>query len=202
MDLKEIWNATEPSTQQLPQINSVNEIKSKGLKNPLKLAKIKLKQNIAWSIVVGVIYIPLIVIYQYWQIQLLLGITLIFTIWAIFSAIKLHQSIQSNVSASNLLSELVRVKNTLNQWMAVQSKVALFIYPISASGGYFLGGVLGSGRSVDEFLSKPIVIYALIISVLVLTPLCYYLAKWMFKLSFGKVLEKINNLIVELSKVK
>jgi hypothetical protein len=202
MDLKDIWNAAEPSKQQLPQINSIKEIKSKGLKNPLKLAKKRLLQNIIWGIIIAIVYIPIIVIYNYWQIQLLLAITLLFTIWAIYTAIKLHQSIQSNVSANNLLSELMRVKTTLNQWMTVQSKVALFIYPISASAGYFVGGVVGSGKSVDELLVKPVIIYALIACILVLTLLCYFLAKWMFKLSFGKVIDQIDVLIEELTQIE
>lgn len=202
MDLKEIWNAAEPSKQQLPQLKSISEIKSKGLKNPLKLAKKRLFQNIIWGVIIGTIYIPIILIYRYWQIQLLLGITLLFTVWAIYTAIRLYQSIQSNVSANNLLSELTRVKITLNRWMTVQSKVGLFIYPISASAGYFVGGVVGSGKSVDELLGKPIIIYALIACILVLTPLCYFFAKWMFKLSFGKVINQIDVLIKELTEIE
>jgi hypothetical protein len=202
MDLKDIWNAAEPSKQQLPQINSIKEIKSKGLKNPLKLAKKNLLQNIGWSVLIGLIYVPIIFYFHFWQIQLFIGITFIFAAWAAYTAIKLYQSIQSNVTANNLLSELVRVKTILNQWMQVQLKVSLFIYPISVAGGYFLGGVLGSGKTVDEFLNKPIVIYALIISIMVLTPLSYYLAKWMFKLSFGNVITQINHLLEELTQVE
>jgi hypothetical protein len=202
MDLKQIWNATEPSTQQLPQINSIKEIKSKGLRNPLKLAKKMLMQNIVWSVLIAISYIPIVFYFNYWQIQLLIGITFVFTVWAVYSAIKLYQSIQSNVTANSLLSELKRVDVILNQWMQVQSKVALFIYPLSATGGYFVGGVLASGKTVNEFLSKPIIIYILIITVIILTPLCYYLTKRMFKISFGKVLTQINILIQELTQIE
>ncbi|OAQ41589.1 hypothetical protein A5893_00280 [Pedobacter psychrophilus] len=202
MDLQKIWNDSEASTEKLPEINHIAQIKSNGLKNPLKRAKKTILTNLIWTIIIGLIYIPIIYYYRFWQIQLFIGITLIFNIWAGYTAFILYKSIDSNVSANNLLSELKRVVNTLNKWMNIQCKVALFIYPFSATGGYFLGGVIGSGKTVEELLTKPIIIYALIVCIVVLTPASYYLAKWMFKCSFGKVITQINVLIAELTQVE
>ncbi len=202
MDLQEIWKATEASSEKLPEIISIKQLNSKGLKNPLKRAKKTILSNLIWTIIIALIYIPVIYYYRFWQIQLFIGITLIFTAWGGYTTFILFKSIDSNVSANNLLSELKRVVTTLNKWMDVQSKVALFIYPFSATGGYFLGGVIGSGKTVEELLTKPIIIYALIVCILILTPSCYYLAKWMFRFSFGKVIKQMEKLIEELTETK
>ncbi len=199
MDLKEIWKATEASSEKLPEINSIDQLNSKGLKNPLKQAKKMLGKNIIYSVVIGIIYIPILFIYQYWQIQLFIGITLVFTTWAGYTGFKLYQTIETNVTANNLLSELKRVVYTLEEWIRVQCKVAIFVYPLSATGGYFLGGVIGSGKTVDEFISRPFVIYALIVTIIILTPTCYYLSKWMFNYSFGKAIKQMKKLIEELT---
>ncbi|MBU1373996.1 MAG: hypothetical protein KKG25_07395 [Bacteroidetes bacterium] len=199
MDLKEIWKATEASSEKLPEINSIDQLNSKGLKNPLKKAKRMLGKNIIYSVVIGLLYIPILFIYQYWQIQLFLGITLIFTAWAGYSGFKLYQTIEPNVTANNLLSELKRVVYTLEEWIKIQCKVALFIYPVSVAGGYFLGGVIGSGKTVDEFMNRPFVVYALIITIIILTPISYYLSKWMFKYLFGNTIKQMKKLIDELT---
>jgi hypothetical protein len=61
-----------------------------------------------------------------------------------------------------------------------------------------LGGVIGSGKPVSVFMHKPLFFITLIIAVIVLVPACYYLAKWMFKCSFGKHLQALKDNIDEL----
>jgi hypothetical protein len=55
-----------------------------------------------------------------------------------------------------------------------------------------MGGVLGSGKTVGEFMSKPPVLIAFAIILVVLIPACYYLAKWMNRKAFGDHLEKLK----------
>ncbi|MEO5912209.1 MAG: hypothetical protein ABIP95_15065 [Pelobium sp.] len=202
MDLQKIWNASEASTENLPEISNINQInKSNGLKNPLKMAREKILTNLIWTILIGLIYIPIVFFYHFWQIQLFIGITLIFSFWSGYTTYLLYQSVDQNVSANNLLAELKRVVNTLNKWMHIQMKVALFIYPFSLAGGFLLGGVI-KGKTVEQFLERPIAIYALILSIMVFTPICYYLTKLMFRYSFGKLIKQMQKLIEELTETE
>nr|MBC7613503.1 hypothetical protein [Pseudopedobacter sp.] len=100
MDLKEIWKATEASYKKLPEINSIDQLNSKGLKNPLKQANKMLAKNIIWSVVIGIIYIPILFIYPFWQILLFISITLFFTDWAGYAGFQLYKSIETNVTAN------------------------------------------------------------------------------------------------------
>jgi len=76
---------------------------------------------------------------------------------------------------------------SITTWLNNQQKVALIIYPVSATGGFMLGGVIGSGKSVEVLMSKPVVILVLIVTIIILVPICYYLAKWMCNYSFGNI---------------
>nr|MBC7612753.1 hypothetical protein [Pseudopedobacter sp.] len=134
--------------------------------------------------------------------MLFISITLFFTDWAGYAGFQLYKSIETNVTANNLLSELKRVVYILEEWIGVQCKVAIFVYPISATGGYFLGGVIGSGKTVGQFMSRPFVVYAFIITIIILMPICYYLSKWMFNYSFGKSIKQMQKLIDELTAVE
>ncbi|MCG7859559.1 hypothetical protein MD537_21455, partial [Flavihumibacter sediminis] len=62
-------------------------------------------------------------------------------------------------------------------------------------GGYLSGGILGSGKTIEELMTKPIFVYALPVTMLVLIPICYWLAKWMFNKSFGKHLRSLEGII-------
>ena len=120
-------------------------------------------------------------------------------ILGIGSALRLYNRIDAGVSASNLLNELKRNQLALKNWVTIQSRIGLFLYPFSAAAGFLFGGVIGSGKSVESFLSKPIVIIALIAAIVVLTPLAYIVSKWMFKHSFGKLQRHIDDTIAALS---
>jgi hypothetical protein len=61
-----------------------------------------------------------------------------------------------------------------------------------------LGGVVGSGKSVEAFIIKPTALIAFVITIVVLVPVCYYLAKWMNHLSFGKHLKTLQQNIKDL----
>lgn len=200
MDLQDIWKDFQPKTDEVRDITNTNQLHhSSSFENPLKKLKKLLRANIIWSIVISIIYIPVMIYAEYWQIHAFLSVVIVFTIWAVYSAIKLYQDLDPNVSANNLLSELKRQANAINKWMDVQKKVALAIYPISAAAGFMFGAVAGSGKPLEQVMAKPNMIWILIITVIVLTPICHLLTKWMFNFSFGKVLKKMNGLIDELS---
>ena len=93
---------------------------------------------------------------------------------------------------------MAKILLRLKPWMTTQQMVGIFIYPISAIGGFMLGGTLGSGKDVGTFMAKPVILVILLIVLLTLVPLCYYVAKWMFNYSFGKHLSNIKRNIADL----
>jgi hypothetical protein len=66
------------------------------------------------------------------------------------------------------------------------------LYPVSAAGGFMLGGFVGSGKPIEVFMSKPIVIIILVVTIAILVPICYKLAKWMTKKAFGQYADQLK----------
>ena len=171
--------------------------------NPLQSIKKTLLMNIAWTAIICIAYMVIIFYFNYWQLQLSIGVVFIFSLWALYTAYILYKKIKSTVSSSaSLLSELKRHHQSVTNWINMQQKIALFIYPVSVVGGFLLGGVIGSGKSVEALISKPLFFYTLFGAIIIVVPACYYLAKWMFTRSFGKHLQALQENIDALESEK
>ena len=171
--------------------------------NPLEKIRKNLLINMIWGVLICAVYVWIISFFRIWQVQVAIGLVLVFSLWALYTAYVQYKNINNSVSSSrSLLDEMKTHYHSISNWMKTQQRVALLIYPVSAAGGFMLGGVLGSGKPVGFFMSKPMVIVALLISIAVLVPACYWLARWMFNYSFGKHLKALNENIKALEEEK
>ena len=75
-------------------------------------------------------------------------------------------------------------------------KVAVFLYPISITAGFVYGFSLK--RSADEILTDIKILSILVITNLVLIPVCYYLARWMDRKAYGRYLDQLKEDIDQL----
>lgn len=171
-------------------------------RSPLEKIRKNVRRNMGWCMLICLGYALIVVFFHHWQVQLAMGILLAFSIWGVYHTYQLYKSIPTAVSAEvSLLEELKRHHQSVSNWMKVQQQVALLFYPISALGGFMLGGVVGSGKTVAEFMGKPVVLIAFPVTLVILLPAAYWLGKWMFKYSFGKHLvdlqKNINDLEAE-----
>lgn len=181
---KEIGEAGDKDLADLLRKSKIDKLHSN---HPLHNIKKSLLINMTWGLLIVCGYIVIMVAFPIWQVQLCLLVVSAFSLWAVYTAFSLYKSIGDTIMVNNpALDEMKRHYASIYSWMRTQQRVALFIYPVSIAGGFMLGGVLGSTQPVGQFLSKPFVFIALIITIAVLTPLCYLLSRWLFKISFGK----------------
>lgn len=167
-------------------------------KNPLHTIRKNLLRNGIIGIIIACFYIFCIIAFPFWQIQTCIGAVLIFTLWATIGTFRLRSAIDGNVEALPVLEEMERHYKNILQWINSQKWAGLIIYPVSAAGGFMLGGVMGAGKPVDEIMSKPVMIWALLICMAVLTPIGYWLAKWLSHKAFGKHLKTLKQNIDDL----
>lgn len=171
--------------------------------SPLQKIKQNLLRNMIWCILVCLLYVVIIFYFLIWQVQVAIAVVLFFSLWALYTAYIQYKELNTAISSSSsVLVELKRHYGSITNWMNTQQRVALFIYPVSAAGGFMLGGVLGSGKPVEAFMNKPVILIALLISIIVLVPVCYYMARWMFNYSFGKHLKALKENIKALEEEK
>lgn len=203
MSIENDWdNLNKGQDDDLSSLLKSSKLLGFSSKNPLEKIKKNLLKNMIYVGIICIAYVAIIIHFKIWQVQLLIGVVLLFSIWAGYTAFIQYKNLQTTISTASVLDELKRHHKSITVWIETQQRVALFIYPISAAGGFLLGGVIGSGKSVAFFLSKPYVLIALIIAMIVLTPAAHYLAKWMSKTSFGKHLDALQQNIAALEDEK
>ena len=193
----------EPVDEDLSSLLVAGRIGRMSSKNPLLQVKKNLMIQIVFGGLLCVFYLFLIIRFPVWPVRLCMGVVLIFSVWGIYTALEQLKRISVTVSGdSPLVPELKRNLLSLNTWIRVQQRVALLVYPISAAGGFMLGGVEGSGKSVGVFMSKPIIWIVLVITILVLVPLCYYITRWMIWSYLGRHLELLEKNITDIEEEK
>ncbi len=204
MSLEKTWGEiNDKGDDELSSLLQTGGLPKRSPKNPLETIKKNLLINIAWAIIICIGYILIIGFFHIWQVQLSLTIVLAFTLWAAYHSWLQYKKINTVApSTGSLLDELKKNHQSFSNWMKLQQQVALIIYPISAAGGFMLGGVLGSGKPVEVLMTKTAVQVAMPVCIVILTPVAYYLARWMYKYSFGKHLDALQKNINDLEAEK
>ncbi|HRI21722.1 MAG TPA: hypothetical protein PLA68_12250 [Panacibacter sp.] len=183
----------EPQDDDLSSLLKSSTLSKITSHSPLEKIKKNLLINMIFGVLICLLYVAVIFYFRIWQVQLCTILVLLFSLWALYTAYSQYKNINSTISAVNpVLQELKRHYQSITDWMNTQQRVALFFYPVSAAGGFILGGVSESGKTVSDFMSKPLVWVALLIALVVLVPACWYLTKWMFKYSFGKHIKSLK----------
>lgn len=195
MSIDNKWGGiNEPQDDDLSSLLKSSRLSKITSHNPLEKIKKNLLINMILAVLICLLYLGVIFYFRIWQVQLCTILVLFFSLWALYTGYLQYKNINSTISAVNpVLHELKRHYQSITDWMDTQQRVALFFYPLSAAGGFILGGVSESGKTVTDFMSKPLVWVTLLIALAVLVPACWYLTKWMFKYSFGKHIKSLKD---------
>jgi hypothetical protein len=204
MSIEKKWGETgDPMDDDLSSLLQTGKLSKLTSHNPLEKIRKNLLINMIWGILICGLYVWLIFNFHFWQVQLAVIIVLLFSLWAVYTAFQQYKNMETTISnSSSLLVEMKRHYQSITDWMHLQQRVALFIYPVSAAGGFMLGGASGSGKPIAVLMSKPVFLIALLIALAVLVPACHFLTKWLFKISFGKHLKALKMNIEALEEEK
>ena len=200
MDIENIWQQGPKNDPDLNKLLTTSDLGKIQSKLPLK----KLKQNLLIGIVSAVVissgYLVIFFFIHIWQVQAALGVLIVFNTVILVDSWRLYRRIPATLSPSNSLKEELALHyNSFQRWWAVQQKMGLFVYPVAAAGGFVLGGTLGSGKPVAALLDNPKMVGILGITILVLVPICYFGARWMFNYAYGRHLKQLKATIDDLS---
>jgi hypothetical protein len=200
MDIENIWQQGGNSDDDLNRLLNTKDFSKLQSRLPLKKLKHNLLIGIIWALLITIFYIIIFFYISIWQVHIALGVLIVFNTIIMLDSWRLYQKTPSAVSTSNSLKvELTTHYDSFQRWWAVQQKMGLFVYPIAVTGGFVLGGTLGSNKPVETFLYNTKMLGVLGITVLIMVPLCYFGARWMFNYAYGKHLKKIKATIDELS---
>lgn len=199
MNIESIWQQENRGDDILNKLVNKGNFSSMQSRLPLN----KLRKNLLTGMIVAVLtnlaYTAIFFFISLWIVYVSLSVLIIFNIYIIVSSWKLYQKTSSLMESNNSLKEELEFHyKSFQRWWSIQQKTSLIIYPIATTGGFVLGGFLGSGKPVEEFLYNGVILGILAITILILMPICYYLARWMFNFTYGKYLKQLKATIDEL----
>ena len=200
MDLEDTWRQSGKQDELLNQLLQQTDFSGFPSRLPLKKLKRNLLNGMIWATLTTLAYVVLFFFIDVWQGRVALVVLISFNLRILSDSWKLYQKTPETITPSNSLKqELTLNYDRFHQWWALQQRISLFVYPIAAAGGFIIGGVWGSGKPVADFLYNARMLSLLCITVLILMPLCYFGARWMFNYAYGRHLKTLKALIDELN---
>jgi hypothetical protein len=196
MDLQEAWKKLETDKLTKPVTGAVH-IQKKS-KHPVQKLKTAYLQTTGFSVVFLIGFIALL--FYFHEPLVKIGLVLVILSYIFFFVTNFSMYRKINVVLpidKNLKQVLAHTHQFITDNIRFQKRVALFIYPIAGTAGFMMGGSVGGGN-VEKMMQDPTVLLLAAIVMTVLTPLCYYLANWMYKISYGKCLVELQERIDQL----
>jgi hypothetical protein len=198
MELQEAWKRLEREKLEKPVLGTVPVRKRS--RHPVQKLKSAYLCTTAFSIISLAGFIYLMVTFHEPLVKgslflLILGYVFFFvTNLSMYAKIKVALPVDQSLKAA-----LVYTHDFITSNIRFQERVALFIYPVAGTAGFILGGDIGGGN-LEKMLTNPIVLVILAGVLVILTPLCFYLTRWMYKVSYGKCLTELKGMIEELER--
>lgn len=197
--MESIWQQGSKGDDALNNLLDQGDLSRLQSRMPLRKLRNNLVTGMVWALVITCGYIIVLFSFMQWLVYITIGVLIVFNIVIMAESWKLYRKTPSAITPSNSLKQELTVHyNSFQKWWSVQQKLSLFVYPIAAAGGFILGGSAGSGKPVEDFLYNPRIFGILGLTVLVLVPLCYFGARWMFNYTYGKHLKQLKATIDEL----
>lgn len=194
-ELKEAWGSLKSKTEGFTNLteaeikHTVNDSTSFGIIEKLRK---NVKYKLLWAIFFTIVFAIIIPFAFPLASQILISIMLM--AYAIGS-ILLYQELQilkKGVNMdSNLLTGLIAYRDRIKRVIKSEEVVGLTMYPISTSGGFFLGMQLFSREAV--IMDKSWHWGVLISTVLLFTVLGHFAARKMNEKAFGKYLNQLED---------
>lgn len=195
MNLQEVWKRMESEKLTRPVLGAV-EVRKKSNHPVAKLKRAYLiSTGFAFFFLLG--FIALFFAFDAPIIKGSLVLVILGYIFFLIVNLSMYRKINEELPVDqSLRTVLAHTHAFISDNIRFQERVALFIYPVAATAGFLVG--LGSGGDVNVLLEKRAVLILLLAVIVVLTPLAFYLARWMYKVSYGTCLTEIRQLIDEL----
>lgn len=197
MNLQEVWKKLEMEKLEVAQPSLLNPWATKS-KHPVAKLKEAYKITTIFSVVFLAVFVVLLFLFDQWVVQVAIGATIVGYVFFFVTNFSMFRRIKTGLPLDgSVKSALQSTYDFITANIRFQERTALFIYPVAAAAGYVMGAA-ASGADAWEFIQKPVVLWLLLAFVIIATPLCWMLTRWMYKVSYGVCLAQLRALIEEL----
>jgi len=201
-ELKQAWEEMTSDSKDLTQlseaeIKGTTSVKSAGVIEKLRSGvKKKLAYAVFFTLAIGggiPFAFPL-------ASQILL--TILFVAYLV-GAVLLYQELQilnrGVDMTQDVLHGLTTYRDRIKRVLRYEESTALALYPVSISGGFFLGFQLVDREA--QIMTETIHWVFLVITILLFTIGGHWLARWMNRKAFGRYLDRLDETIEELREI-
>jgi hypothetical protein len=197
MDLKEVWKKLEQEKLNQPVVGAVEVNKTS--KHPMQKLIQLFKLTLGFAAFFEICFSALLFMMDQPIVKVFLVIMIIVYLFFFVINYRVLRNIQKSFRLDlNLKSTLKQVYDNIMSTLAFQRKASIIIYPLAATAGFLMG--LSAEKDAAIMIQKWQIIVTLVITIIILTPSCYYLARWMEKVSYGKYLTQLRELIQQFEK--
>jgi hypothetical protein len=196
MDLGEVWKKLESDKLSKPVLGAVH-IQKKS-KHPVQKLKNAYLISTGFSMAFLIAFIVLFFLFDEAIVKVGLVFMMISYIFFFTTNFSMYRKVNVVLPIDgSLKTVLTHTYDFITENIRFQEKVALFIYPFAAASGFLMGGQVGSGNIMKMLEAKQVIIIMLITSA-ILTPIGFYLTRWMYKIYYGKCLTELKDRIAQL----
>lgn len=196
MDLQEAWKKLEQEKLTLPVAGTDEMYKTS--KHPVQKLIWSFKMTLGFVIAFELAFAYLAVVMPQ---PLVKGAMILMMIVYVYYFVANYQTLQHIKTTfrmdQNLSHTLESIYTNTQQSLKFQRRSALFIYPLAATCGFLFG--LSIERNVAEVLANWSVWISLIVTVIVVTPISYFVAVYLERVSYGRYLSQLRGLIYQLN---
>lgn len=195
MDLKEAWKKLEQEklTQPVAGVEEVYKTSKHPVQKLIRSFKIALGFVVFFELAFAYLAIAM-------PQPIVKGAMVLMMVVYIFYFVANYQTLQ-HINRTfrmdqNLAHTLQSIYDNTQQSLKFQRRSAVFIYPLAATCGFLFG--LSIERNVVEVLQNRSVWVSLLITISVLTPISYFVAIQLERVSYGRYLNQLRSLIHQL----
>lgn len=201
MDLQSVWKKLESEKLEVIRPTRLMPWPPKS-KHPVKKLKnaYLISTGFAFLFLLG--FITLFILFPVPVVRISLALVIASYIFFLVVNFSMFKKIKVDLPVDQNLKFVLRhTHDFIAENIRFQERAAFFIYPVAGTAGFLLGGTVAGADMVVLMMEKKIVIVILLVLLAILTPLCFYLARWMYKISYGTCLKELEERIHELEEV-
>ena len=197
MDLQEAWKKLDKSKFKVPLPDEHEINLRKKSHHPVKKLIWYFQLGLGMCVGFEAMFIFLVIVFPQPIVKIFLAIVIMLYVFFFVLNYRILHNIQTLYKLdSDIKSTLKNIYDSTTNLLTFQRKCAIYIYPICGTAGFLLG--LSTEKDALAMIQKPKVFIALIITLIILTPLAHLLAKWLEKVSYNKYLNQLKDLIQQL----
>lgn len=165
-----------------------------GSRHPLRQLRRNMFIGFVWAVLISLGYLILMFVFPIWPVVTGLAVVLAFNLYFLLRSYRLYRQLPALLSGHNsLLQGLEQFYEAFMETNRLTMFAAKFVYPVAAAAGFMLGGVLGSGKSLELLFRKPVFPLTMVGVAVLITPFALKLAARLTEAAYGKYLRQLKD---------